>query len=294
MKLLTFIAVLMVAISVHGFDLPNYRTPLSAAVSGIIQSFFTQHTHTVFLIKSSSLENNQHLTDIINEVLYRMNSEMSVMLEDSDDMTVKWRRRYNIIFVDSYEAFKSVYQKMTPYKFDYSGYYLIVLTEYSTKQYKIMKLILEDLWKIQITNSNIAVETRFNNSDVHFYTFFPFSELYCEKVLPVIATTYRNQIFTHDVFYPKKFENLHNCTIKVATFNTAPFMMLETEVDGRSSITNGVEGNFINMLSELMKFNVEVLVPENDTRWGILKLGEEATGATGLVSFLVLKIAFFK
>lgn len=288
MKLFTFIAVVMAAmysaISVYGFNLPNYGTPLSAAVSGVIHSFFTQHTNTVLLIKSSSPENSQHQSDIINAVMYKTISKMSVMLEDSDDMSEMRLRRYNIIFVDSYGSFHSLYNKMTPYKFDYSGFYLIVLTDYSTNQYKIMKMILEDLWKLQITNSNIVVEARSANNDVHFYTFYPFSELYCEKVLPVIATTYRNKSFTQNVFYPNKVENLHNCTIAVATFNTPPFMILKMAADGSSKIVDGLEGKLITVLSKVMNFNVKIIVPENDERWGVLKIGETATGATGLVS----------
>ena len=233
------------------------------------------------MAQSSSFENEQHLTDIINEVLYQTKDDMSFILENSPDKDIFWVRRFNLIFVDTYESFKLFFIKMTPHKYDYSGYYLIVLTINSPNQYQLMKNILEDLWSLQIVNTNIVVEARSGKSDVHFYTFYPYSKTYCEKVIPVVLTTYRSNTFTENIFYPNKIQNLHNCTIKLATFNAPPFVVIKNE--SNANIIAGVEGNLVKLLAEAMNFYLEVIVPPNDEKVGILKVDGEADGSTGMV-----------
>lgn len=80
---------------------------LSQAVVKLVLEFYMNISTTLSLTHAaSSPEENIRQSRMINEILYKINSEMVVCIEEHDSLA-EWQPRYfNLIFVDSYEAFR--------------------------------------------------------------------------------------------------------------------------------------------------------------------------------------------
>lgn len=91
----------------NAFKEISFGTTVSNAVSQVIKDFYIHHSSTLLITKSVfNRSNGQNQMGIINEILYRTSSEIVVVIEDNAVLSTTMHRFYNLIFIDSYEAFR--------------------------------------------------------------------------------------------------------------------------------------------------------------------------------------------
>jgi hypothetical protein len=244
--------------------MPKYSNALIEATVDIIEKFYMNRTATINFYHASnegedlSLERN---LDTMNEILYRIQSNVVVQLEGYQDFKITNRKRvHNIFFVDSYESLWKIFGLMSPFFFDFQGFYLIVLTTYSSEQYQIMFQIFENVWAEYIINLNIIWMPPENDDEAIMYTYFPYTRFYCGKALPVQLNQYRFGKWLHAgaSFFPQKVSNMYGCPLKVATVFTAPFMIIKENENGTLT-PDGLDGILLRVLSQRMNFSVDLV-----------------------------------
>lgn len=104
---LTVIVVLInLTVSQNNFKELSFSTTVSNAVSQVINDFYMKKSSTLLITKSAfDLQNYVKQMGIINEILYRTNAKIVVVVEDYCFISSAVQRFYSLIFVDSYEAF---------------------------------------------------------------------------------------------------------------------------------------------------------------------------------------------
>lgn len=96
---------------------------------------------------------------------------------------------------------------------------------------------------------------------VNAFTYFPFSSSYCERIEMTLlgAMNNNNSAALQDNIFPNKLTDFHGCPLWLATYNVAPYMILQQTDDG-SYITKGIEGKLYHELAAQLNFRPMVRV----------------------------------
>jgi hypothetical protein len=118
------------------------------------------------------------------------------------------------------------------------------------------------LWKKQLYNVNIMYEDKY--SEILIETFIPFSPKSCNDTTPIIINRFKNGKFVigTENFFPEKMKNLFECPVRLAVFDSKPFLFFhhskngELELDGRDALLAKALANDLN-------FNIDIKVFKN-------------------------------
>lgn len=283
--------------------MPQFSNALTQATVEIIEKFYMERTNTLNFYHASEEDQKENLErnyDTLNEILNQTQSRVVVQLEGYLDFKQSNRKRvYNIIIIDSVQSFFNFFRLMSPYYFEYQGFYLIVLTTYSYQQYQFMLEIFGYLWAEYIINVNIIWLAPENDNEAIMYTYFPYTNFFCGKVFPIQINQFRHGQWLHKYshIFPEKVSNLHGCSLHVATVFTAPFMILKQDENGRLT-PDGIDGVLLRVLSQRMNFTVDLeqvesqgTIYSNGTVSGAIKMVIEnkANLTIGYTSSTVMK-----
>lgn len=189
----------------------------------------------------------------------------------------KFLRRYNVIVVKSYADFRwpnikwfesikcsnainniiyrIIFTQINHNRFDYSGYYLIVLRDTSSAQHETIAKILSDFWSIYIVNVNVLA-TNESDTQVKMYTYFPYAPSHCEQAIPIVINHYASRTFEHPLEYPSKLNNMHGCLLIAAPLHFEPFVMYDKFENGSIAL-HGIEITILNEIAALLNFTVQ-------------------------------------
>lgn len=244
----------------------------------IISKFYEKRSSTLDFIKCSENSESSLVTDdIVGKIMEQ--TELSILLEDCKDIRITGRRKFfNFYFVDSHNSFRRIFKKMTTGRFNFQGYYLIVMTK-SFDENQVQTRILEDLWSSYIVNVNVVQMSTRSKDQCDLFTYFPYSEIYCEEVHPVVLSTYHNGKGFNNVarWFPNKMQNLYQCPISVAIFSNPPFIVLQN-----SDSIGGIDGFLLQALSKQMNFTFVKRILSRGS-WGYLDEYGNSTGAFKMV-----------
>lgn len=277
------------------FEIPEFSDVLVDATADVINNFFAKRSPVINIFRESS-DPQRHIFDsgFINDVFYRVRGNVQIESEDHDildnhkslsecdEVTQVCQNRhqirtFNIFFVSNYETFYQIYEKMNPEEFHYPGYYLIVLTKFKKNFGDDVSSILSDCWSQNIINVNILLHPDEMNNEAQMLTYNPFQSNSCGKSRYYLLNIYKDKSFAWDNgYYPDKDQNMHKCPVKVAVFETPPYMLLYELGDG-TYYPDGVDGIVLRLLSQRMNFTIDFVVPE-DGKGAILSNGT-LTGA---------------
>lgn len=266
-KFYLIILILPINANLDDFEMPKYGSSLSEAVISIIFKFYQERSSTIdVFIAYNELSEKQELEGVINEILYHVKDHIVVELTEYSNIKGSNRKSFsNILFCDTYEAFLKIFSKMNPAHFDYQGFYLIIITIYNYDLYEIMTKMFETLWGQLIINVNILWMPY--ESETLMYTYYPYTEFYCGKAIPIQLNQYRFGEWLREVdFFPNKMQNFYGCPLRVATFTNAPFMIIQEHDDGRVTV-DGIDGTMLRVLAQKMNFNVQLFLAQ-DLLWG--------------------------
>ncbi|CAG9797465.1 unnamed protein product [Chironomus riparius] len=283
----------MVSSDLGYFGSPIYSTPLSRAVIDYIANFYYSISTTVNMFYISSLENLNKTLDVMNEILYHVKMDAVVHIDNLPDFKLsEWKRISNIIFVDSLESFQLIYEHIDPVHFEYQGCYLIVVTVQVSEIFFITLKMFEALWTKKITNSNILFMSSGSDNEANMYTYYPYSNNYCESVIPIQLNKFIGHHWMNNIdYFPKKLTNFYGCPLRIATYSNPPFMIINN-VKNSSVLVNGFEGYLLRVLAQRFNFKMDLLYPKEPG--SIFKNGS-TTGAIKMVldSKVNFTIGFF-
>lgn len=127
---------------------------------------------------------------------------------------------------------------------------MFVVSEVIPDPLEDISKIFSDLWTKYIVNANVILISSSHNYKVLMYTYYPHLESYCEKTFPVLLRNFSAaESLTRFQYFPKKLSNMHGCPIKVASFHTEPFMMIDRQPNGTFEL-HGMDGYILKVLSQ--------------------------------------------
>lgn len=141
--------------------------------------------------------------------------------------------------------------------FHYSGFYTIVITETVKDIDEIVSSILNHCWSFHIVNVNILIYNGLR-SETAVYTFFPYTETVCNKMIPELYDRYsltekrdiKNEVFAD------KLKNFHRCPVNIAIYAVPPCIVMKKELG--KDYMYGIEGHILRVLAESLNFTLVI------------------------------------
>ncbi|KAL7040765.1 hypothetical protein ACKWTF_000509 [Chironomus riparius] len=282
---LLFLALSICAVKsdLKDFGFPRYNTAMSRAVIDYILNFYSKSSSSVNMYHISEQANFKNNSAMMNEVLNHINANIVVQVDNLGAFrhSINKKSISIIMFIDSLEAFNKIYEKLDYRHFDFQGYYLISLTGHDNDIYFTMLKVFQALWIKKIINANILFMPPENVNEALLFTYYPYSNYYCENVFPIQLNHYRGDQWMNDIdYFPAKLTNFYGCHLHVATHNNPPFMIIITDENGVVSV-DGVEGILLRVLAERFNFHVDLHVQKE--LFGSIYKNGTTTGAIKLV-----------
>lgn len=157
-----------------------------------------------------------------------------------------------------YFNFRKIFNQMTNISFDFSGYYLIVLTQLMPQpmQIETISKILSDCWSKHIVNVNVLFPL---HSETVMYTYFPFTRSHCDRVVPVVLHHFKGDQYENvPELFVDKSGNMHKCQINLTTIETIPFTEHSKNIDGEQ-ITTGIDVKILDVIADRLNFSSRII-----------------------------------
>ena len=252
-KLLVIFIVLFLALSA-------YSEVLESAMSKIISKVYEQKTEKMrcidFINRSESFEMKIILAKIWSEIYLKVKIFDYLVKKQTKAGKVS----FGIMIFDNQEAFLETFQNINFESFDSRGLYVIIFT----KEVDVSS-VFSMLWKKSLFDANILMPLSENS--IGLLGYHPFKDHHCGEATTIIINRYVNNTWENQIFFPKKFDNFHNCPIKV-TAAEAVTAFYEVKYKNGTLEHKGSDVEMLKALSEKLNFTLEIHYSSNLNDWG--------------------------
>ncbi|CAO1425859.1 unnamed protein product [Diamesa serratosioi] len=241
------------------FDL-NVETSeinLATAVVSILKNQLYFKHNTINVIEAFELDaESSELENCATKIIEQLNSKVAVCVEDfSTDYDILSIKRYISVFlIDYLESFQPLLGQITAENYNFDGYFMFVVANGNSSS---IQSLFKTLWQVYIYNVIVLIE---EDNQISLMSFIPYNKRVCGDTTPVIINKFNNGslLFKTKELFPKKFVNLLNCPIKIASFSIPPAVLrLQHENGSFYYIGNDVE--LMNEMSRVMKFKKQYI-----------------------------------
>ena len=138
-----------------------------------------------------------------------------------------------------------------------SGFFTFVVVEISLTEAETFP---RKMWSKHVYN--VIVITQLNTKP-HVLSFTPFKKEKCKDTSTEIVNQFTNGKWNSSMFFPEKFTNLHNCTLKAAALDNPPIVIKKTPFNKTVEL-DGFEVVFLRELSKALNFQVDIESSDTD------------------------------
>lgn len=245
------------------------------AAESVINTNFISKTSTINFVIALNNETKRERAVLINDLISRCDSV--VFIEDVESIHPR-HRLYNVLFVDDYKSFLRLYRQISADTFVIDGFYLMIFVQGLDPQ---LSEITKLLWSIFLFNIDFLAAASDSDDgvggsggerveeEVNLWTFIPFTscengtchDRKCGDTTPKVIKKFIRGSAVDDVkIFPEKISNLHQCPVKIVTFNAPPMMMIHYPQPNDKKIFRliGVDGEMIELLSRQLNFTIDL------------------------------------
>ncbi|XP_040172293.1 uncharacterized protein LOC120905512 [Anopheles arabiensis] len=263
--------------------LPTQPLVNLADIVGVVlhTHFRTPFATTLVTVRSATQRGAWLQQDLLERLLVRHGQGQLVVQLEGVPSPAQLLHRHppwsrTLLLAESYDALRTVFGQLTPDRFDFTGRYLIALSE-APATLATVDRIFHELWLRQIVNVVVALRPLDDDHSsaaasagpVQLWTYFPFSPGLCRIPKPHLLFTWPNDTLLYGVdFYPRKSDQFHGCPLRVGSFETRPFTILAGGDGAHPPAVGGFEGDLLHSLSARLNFREDVRVPPRAQQWG--------------------------
>jgi hypothetical protein len=272
MRNIVLMSIFLLQSFVHAGMWPTFapsKDKLIESVAKTSETIFNTRSKTISVtLAITQLESTTESYEFITQMVMKLSPKFKLILNFQKFVNIKYPTLSNIFIVDSYAAFKRLYQQIRPQIFDYTSLFMVIVPlDFNIE----IQQMFADLWELKIVN--VVVLLRTSTNQFNSFTYYPYQANNCGDTRPVPTSKY----------FPEKYDNLNQCDVFVGTFDSPPFVIF----DQRQQLS-GIEGTILRELANDMNFSIAVEIPRDGVRWGQVKPDGQATGAIKDVTLILL------
>jgi Ligated ion channel L-glutamate- and glycine-binding site len=242
----------------------------------VVLKSFVKNLQLVNVVTAA--KNSEVSGDFLEEFLKKMYGSFAVELNQHKSFIDKIDRKKekNIILLDDFYSFCILETKINLES--YHGLYIFLLVNGKIEE---IENIFIALWKKNIYNVIVVYEEK---DSVKVVTFLPFEGSKCGDTTPKMVGEFRNGQFLGNFqsIFPEKFKDLHECPIKVVTFEEPLSVVKEKKPDGNFKFS-GIDVDLLDLLANILNFKTQISFLEGIAPWGTIHSNGSADGAFGEV-----------
>jgi hypothetical protein len=251
----------------------NDNEDLVKATNYIMENIFFKKFSTVNII-SSVQDPKDDLFLNFEDKLLKMNKGFSIYRLDNHSHIQYIQNRlkiFNVFLLDNFSTFKALNKSITSDKFSFRGFYLFVLINGVIEE---IEEIFQTMWTKYIINVNVLFK---EHDKVNLTTFIPFSKGNCYNTSSRNWATFQNGSFNKidAEIFPDKLKNLHNCSVRFATFHRCPSVCPGRKVN----TIYGFDVEIISLIKTKMNMRRTQTFLHGAEQWGTILPNGTATGA---------------
>lgn len=241
------------------------------AIDMIVKKVFLKKYMTLNVITAVESQNDVAVQELKTLLMTNKRENCAIRFNNHTAIlrNLKRLRNINLIFLDNFRSFEVFFKSITSDKFNFRGFYLIVLAH---GKFDGIEEIFRLFWAKGITNVNLIF---IDKGEVQVSTFKPFENVStCGKTSEVFVDKFINGSFLRgfDKVFPAKLKNLFGCKVRVTTFDRCPAVCASEELFG-------FDIELLNGLSKALNFNVDLNFLEGAAKWGTILSDGSTTGA---------------
>lgn len=174
-----------------------------------------------------------------------------------------------------------------PENFANNLYYLVVFTQSDVRPSNAeLDAIFVDCYQKTLLNVNILFP--YSNESMMMTTYIPF-ERDCVRLarrdLGILSECEFELNDTFDEVFPKKGQNMNECTLVVATFPSEPLVIFRRVNESTNDVdAEGVEVELLRQMAKVLNFTVRFKVPADKQKRGVIHRNGSSTGCFGMVN----------
>lgn len=256
-----------------------HQSDLLDATLDFVRIVFVPKIKTLHLINGVAESESTELSRLLYNQLVKMSSTVLPIFNenvDIHDTRINRKRIYSVLFIDNINSFDNFFENLSPQYFLHDGYILVVLVSGMVLE---LPLVTKQFWNIHMFNINFIVD---DSGRILLLTFKPFDVTGCGDTSPLIINEYVNGSYVSSAFFPQKIQNLHQCHIKVVTFNCPPMVMIHRMKNNSYDIA-GIDGEILKGIAKILNFSIQIVNISDTIRWGTLEDNGTSTGAMKMV-----------
>lgn len=255
------------------------QSELLDATWNFVRIVFVPKVKTLHFVNAVPDVDSTEISRLLYYQLVKMSSTVLPIFNenfDSQESRINRKRIYSILFIDNIESFRKFFENLSPQYFLNDGYILVVLVSGMMLE---LQLVTKQFWNINMFNINFIVD---DSGRILLLTFKPFDVTGCGDTSPLIINEYVNGSYVSSDFFPRKIRNLHECHIKVVTFNCPPMVMIHRRANNSYDIS-GIDGELLKGIAKILNFTIQIVNISDTIRWGTLDDNGTSTGAMKMV-----------
>lgn len=223
----------------------NRVNNLSYAVSIILKQISLSKFDLLHVdLRNRSDENLEHFLIDSNKKYPKLFFKRSLVRLSNEN-----KRLLVLLSVDDSVAAREFLSQCSSEFWLHDSFYIIVV-----KSSLIMREIFIAFWNRMIANVNILIDDEASDT-IEMFTFYPFDGHSCNSTSPLRINEYGSiGKWSTDVFFPKKFTNLHQCPLNVMTYQIPPAIIIDKLEKSLNNI-RGFEGELFAELGRHFNFS---------------------------------------
>ncbi|XP_075158062.1 uncharacterized protein LOC142231334 [Haematobia irritans] len=259
-------------------NLSQMNDLVAHSIQLIIEEFFLKVAASFVIVVSSRSRRPLNLfLHLLEDLLLRVDMNVQLVVIDYRHPQVfEGSRRFNLLFVDSFEAFLDIDVISYTKNYDTSEFYHIFLMQTDSLINDDMTNIFTYCWNNQIINCNIQYQNA--QGELHLYTYFPFGENICGNTQPQHINQFMTTDWMQRPYFIQKTKNFYGCPLMAAVRSVTPYVSV---VNGSSPQQyEGFEVEMVKELSRILNFTLVFKQP-----WGDDRNYPTESGALAMVDF---------
>jgi Bacterial extracellular solute-binding proteins, family 3 len=234
--------------------------------------------NTINFIIDDYLKNS----DILNDVLSTKSFEFPFEIENYQN-TLKMQNHkkfFSVLLFNNFETICKFCNAITHDNYYFNGFFVLVMEDFSLPK---LKNIFEIFWRKFIFNVDILIKSD-NSQNLSVFTFMPFISESCGDLEPIKINQFNERTMNWDtgVFFPKKFQNLQKCSLKVGSIGNLFGTMVKI-MDNKTQHFYGFEVDCLKEIASTLNLTLMFkiypyeagLIFKNKTGTGMIKRVQE-------------------
>ena len=210
------------------------------------------------IISSITEDMRRKTYDIVSNLIVGFGSSLKVTIEEPKIIKNSSSKRGSpvIILINSMESFEKIKDTLVYNPMRFRKFYILILVN---GIFPGIEKVVQQFWNFWIYNINVLSEDV--SETITLRTFFPFSNGKCgnEKTLSIINSFDSvTRLWSSDVFFPEKLNNLHLCPLKIAALGSSlPSVIVKKNAVTGSYEFSGLEVEIIENIAKDLNLTVQ-------------------------------------